>query len=88
MSIKNMIFLPVTISIAAFANAQLPQFPISFPFAFQPNPNMPGLHDITKYWSSVMNVSGCITPISQSILSGRIGNVGHCMLQNFFGSRI
>lgn len=75
MSIKNVIFVLVTIYVAVSVNAQLPQFPIPFPF--QPIPGMPGLlPDVTKCMSSVMNVPGCIAEISQFIFIGRFGNVG------------
>ncbi|CAF2222645.1 unnamed protein product [Brassica napus] len=60
------------------ANAQLPQFPIPFPFPlpFQPSPGIPGLPDVAKCWSSVMDIPGCIIEIYTSILTGKFGHVG------------
>ncbi|XP_024006376.1 uncharacterized protein LOC112082910 [Eutrema salsugineum] len=78
MSTKNVSFLLVVICVVVSANAQLPQLPIPFPFPFpfQPSPGMPGLPDITKCWSSVMNIPGCIAEISQSIFTGQFGHIG------------
>ncbi|XP_019094596.1 PREDICTED: uncharacterized protein LOC109129980 [Camelina sativa] len=81
MSIKNVVLLLVIISVVVSTNAQLPQLP--FPFPFQPSPGMPGFPDIAKYWSSVMNIPGCITEISQAILSGRFGNISPACCKAF-----
>lgn len=78
MSIKNVISILVVVSIIVSVNAQLPQFPIPFPF--QPIPGMP---DITKCWSSVVNIPGCIVEISQSILTGQFGTIGHACCKAF-----
>lgn len=83
MTIKNVIFVLVTICVAVSVNAQLPQFPIPFPFPFQPSLGIPGLPDITKCWSSVMNVPGCIIEISQSIFTGHFGNIGPACCKAF-----
>ncbi|KAG2255354.1 hypothetical protein Bca52824_074648 [Brassica carinata] len=60
------------------ANAQLPLFPIPFPFPlpFQPSPGIPGLPDVAKCWSSVMDIPGCIIEIYTSILTGQFGHIG------------
>jgi len=56
----------------------MPQFPAPFPFSFlfEPIPGMSGLPDITKCWSSVMDIPGCIVEVSQSIFTGKFGNLG------------
>ncbi|CAA7021465.1 unnamed protein product [Microthlaspi erraticum] len=74
MSIKSVLFLLVAICITASVNAQLPQFP--FPFPFQPSPGMPGMPDITKCLSTLMNVPGCLAEISQSVMTGKFGSIG------------
>ncbi|EFH68837.1 predicted protein [Arabidopsis lyrata subsp. lyrata] len=82
MSLKNVLLLLVVVCVVVSTNAQLlPQFP--FPFPFQPTPGMPGLPDITKCWSSVMNIPGCITEISQAILNGRFSNIGPACCKAF-----
>ncbi|EOA36609.1 hypothetical protein CARUB_v10011817mg [Capsella rubella] len=81
MSIKNVLLLLVIIGVVVSTNAQLPQFP--FPFPFQPIPGMPGLPDIAKCWSSVMNIPGCITEISQAILTGKFGSIGPACCKAF-----
>ncbi|XP_010477704.1 PREDICTED: uncharacterized protein LOC104756755 [Camelina sativa] len=84
MSIKSVISLLMVVCIIASVNAQLPRLPIPFPFPFQPSPGMPGLlPDITKCWSSVRNIPGCIAEISQSILIGQIGNIGPACCKAF-----
>ncbi|XP_024016087.1 uncharacterized protein LOC112089254 [Eutrema salsugineum] len=81
MAIKNVSFLLAVICIVVSANAQLPQFPIPFPF--QPSPGIPGLPDITKCWSSVINIPGCIAEISQSIFTGQFGHIGPACCKAF-----
>ncbi|XP_020882864.1 uncharacterized protein LOC110228902 [Arabidopsis lyrata subsp. lyrata] len=81
MAIKNVFFLVAVTCVLVSVNAQLPQF--SFPFPFQPNPGMPGLPDITKCWSTVMNIPECVAEISQSILTGKFGNLGPACCKSF-----
>ncbi|XP_019093286.1 PREDICTED: uncharacterized protein LOC109129476 [Camelina sativa] len=78
MSIKNVVFLLAAICVVVSVNAQLPQFPalFPFPFPFQPIPGVSGLLDITKCWSVVMDIPGCVTEIAQSIFTGKFGNIG------------
>ncbi|XP_002879068.2 uncharacterized protein LOC9315135 [Arabidopsis lyrata subsp. lyrata] len=85
MSIKNVISLLAALCIIVSVNAQLPQFPapFPFPFPFHPIPGMPGLPDITKCWSSVMDIPGCIAEISQSIFTGKFGNLGPACCKAF-----
>ncbi|EFH54837.1 predicted protein [Arabidopsis lyrata subsp. lyrata] len=85
MAIKNVILFLAVICIVVSVNAQLPQFPapFPFPFPFQPIPNMSGLPDITKCWSSVMDIPGCIAEISQSIFIGKFGNIGPACCKAF-----
>ncbi|CAA7048109.1 unnamed protein product [Microthlaspi erraticum] len=73
------------ICVISSVNAQLPQFPAPFPFRFpfQPIPGMPGLSDLTKCWSIVMDIPGCIAEISQSILTGKFGNIGPACCKAF-----
>ncbi|VYS62106.1 unnamed protein product [Arabidopsis thaliana] len=85
MPIKNVFSLLVVLCIIVSVNAQLPQFPapFPFPFPFQPIPGMPGLPDITKCWSSVMDIPGCIAEISQSIFIGKFSNLGSACCKAF-----
>lgn len=83
MWIKKCASLLLTICFAVSVNVRLPQFLIPFPFPFQPNPGMLGLPDVTKCWSSVMNVPGCITKISQSIFMGQFKNVSRACWKAF-----
>ncbi|XP_019086942.1 PREDICTED: uncharacterized protein LOC109127073 [Camelina sativa] len=85
MSIKNVFFILAAICVMVSVNAQLPQFPapFPFPFPFQPIPGLPGLHDITKCWSVVMDIPGCVTEISQSIFTGKFGNIGPACCKAF-----
>ncbi|XP_048593627.1 uncharacterized protein LOC106429367 [Brassica napus] len=78
MSIKYIFFFMVFVCVVVSASAQLPQFPIPFPFPlpFQPSPGIPGLPDVAKCWSSVMDIPGCIIEIYTSILTGQFGHVG------------
>lgn len=75
MSIKNVFLLLAVLCIIVSVNAQLPQFPAQLPFLF-PFQLIPGLPDITKCFSSVMDIPGCIAEISQSIFTGKFGNLG------------
>ncbi|XP_024012457.1 uncharacterized protein LOC112086807 [Eutrema salsugineum] len=79
MSIKSACFLIVAICIATSVNAQQPQLP----FPFQPNPGMPGMPDITKCLSTLMNIPGCFAEISQSIITGKFGNIGTACCKAF-----
>ncbi|CAA7021464.1 unnamed protein product [Microthlaspi erraticum] len=81
MSIKSVFFLLVDICITVSVNAQLPQFPFLFPF--QPSPGMPGMPDITKCLSTLMNVPGCLVEISQSVLTGKFGSIGRACCKAF-----
>ncbi|AED94881.1 ECA1 gametogenesis related family protein [Arabidopsis thaliana] len=85
MSIKNVLSLLAVLCIIVSVNAQLPQIPgpFPFPFPFQPIPGMPGLLDITKCLSSVMDIPRCITEISQSIFIGKFGNLGPACCKAF-----
>ncbi|EFH60365.1 predicted protein [Arabidopsis lyrata subsp. lyrata] len=85
MSIKNVLSLIAVLCIIVSVNAQLPQFPapFSFPFPFQPISGMPGLPDLTKCLSSVMDIPGCIAEISQSIFTGKFGNLGPACCKAF-----
>lgn len=85
MSTKNVFSLMVVICVVVSVNAQLPQFPapLPFPFPFQPILGMPGLPDIIKCWSSVINIPGCIAQISQSIFTGQFGNIGPACCKAF-----
>ncbi|CAA0407112.1 unnamed protein product [Arabidopsis thaliana] len=85
MSIKNVLSVLAVLCIIVSVNAQLPQIPdpFPFPFPFQPIPDMPGLPDITKCLSSVMDIPGCITEISQSIFIGKFGNLGPACCKAF-----
>ncbi|XP_024011277.1 uncharacterized protein LOC112086541 [Eutrema salsugineum] len=83
MSIKSASFLIVAICIATSVNAQLPQFPLPFPFPFQPSPGMPGMPDITKCLSTLINIPGCFAEISQSIITGKFGNIGPACCKAF-----
>ncbi|KAL9813142.1 putative Prolamin-like domain-containing protein [Arabidopsis thaliana] len=78
MAIKNVILFLAVLCIALSVNAQLPQFPalFPFPFPFLPSPGVPGLPDITKCLSSVINIPGCIVEFSQSILLRKFGKIG------------
>ncbi|KAL9815031.1 putative Prolamin-like domain-containing protein [Arabidopsis thaliana] len=44
---------------------------------------MPGLPDITKCLSSVMDIPGCIAEISQSIFTRKFGNLGPACCKTF-----
>ncbi|KAL0715691.1 hypothetical protein Bca4012_065013 [Brassica carinata] len=85
MSMKQVYFLTVILCVVVSANAQLPQFPIAFPFPlpFQPNRGIPGLPDVAKCWSSVMNIPGCIIEISTSMLTGQFGHIGPACCKAF-----
>ncbi|XP_013601091.1 PREDICTED: uncharacterized protein LOC106308474 [Brassica oleracea var. oleracea] len=78
MSIKHVFFFMVVVFVVVSANAQLPQFPNPFPFPlpFQPRLGIPGLPDVGKCWSSVMDIPGCILEIYTSILTGQFGHIG------------
>ncbi|EOA15254.1 hypothetical protein CARUB_v10028653mg [Capsella rubella] len=84
MSIKSVFpLLVVTLCIAASVNAQLPQFPpIQFPFPnpFQP---MPGMPDLTKCWSTVMDLPGCLAEIRQAVMTGKFWTVGPACCKAF-----
>ncbi|KAL1221997.1 hypothetical protein V5N11_013718 [Cardamine amara subsp. amara] len=85
MSIKNVISLLMVLCIVVSINAQLPQFPAPLPylFPFQPIPGMPGLPDVTKCWSLVMDIPGCLAEISQSIFTLQFGNLGPACCKAF-----
>ncbi|EOA14474.1 hypothetical protein CARUB_v10027683mg [Capsella rubella] len=89
MSIKNVVCLLVAICVVVSANAQaqLQQFPapfpFPFPFPFQPIRGVPGLPDIMKCWSVMMDIPGCVTEISQSIFTGKFGNIGPACCKAF-----
>ncbi|XP_056848153.1 uncharacterized protein LOC130498644 [Raphanus sativus] len=85
MSIKHVWYLMVVVGLVVSANAQLPQFPIPFPFPlpFQPSPGIPGLPDVAKCWSSLMNVPGCIIEIYTSLLTGKFGHIGPACCKAF-----
>ncbi|XP_056857929.1 uncharacterized protein LOC130507233 [Raphanus sativus] len=85
MSIKHVLFLMVVVGFVVSANAQIPQFPTPFPFPlpFQPSPGIPGLPDVAKCWSSVMNVPGCIIEIYTSLLTGKFGHIGPACCKAF-----
>ena len=84
MSIRNVGFLLAIICLVVSVNAQfIPQFPIPFLYPIQPNPGMPGLPDIMKCWSSVMDIPGCLVEISQYIFTGQFGNIGPACCKAF-----
>ncbi|EOA22066.1 hypothetical protein CARUB_v10002606mg [Capsella rubella] len=87
MSIKSVFpLLVVILCITASVNAQLPQFPpIQFPFPnpFQPSPGMPGMPDLTKCWSTVMDLPGCLAEIRQAVMTGKIWTVGPACCKAF-----
>lgn len=78
---KNVFFLLVAICITTSVNAQLPQFPLPFPF--QPSSGMPGMPDMTKCLSTFMNVPGCFAEIFQSVMTGKFGNIGPACCKAF-----
>ncbi|KAF9619320.1 hypothetical protein IFM89_006507 [Coptis chinensis] len=64
MSLKDSLIVAcVAISVISPTIAQL---------VVPPNP----IHDITKCWSSLLNVDGCVSEIFTSFLSGRVGLLG------------
>lgn len=69
MAFKNVVCLFMLICVVVSANAQL-----SFPL--QPGSGLPGLPDILKCWSTIINVPGCIVEIPQSIFTGHFGHIG------------
>ncbi|XP_056858340.1 uncharacterized protein LOC130507674 [Raphanus sativus] len=91
MSIKNVYFILVSICIASSVNAQLPQFPFPldtpgfpFPLPFQPTPSgMPGIPDMSKCWSTFMDMPGCFAEIRQSITTGKFGSIGPACCKAF-----
>ncbi|XP_010477725.1 PREDICTED: uncharacterized protein LOC104756773 [Camelina sativa] len=85
MAIKDVIFLVAVICIVVSVNAQilLPHYRFPFLFPFLPNPSMPGLPDITKCWSTLMDIPGCIAEISQSIITRKFGNIGPACCKAF-----
>ncbi|XP_019100892.1 PREDICTED: uncharacterized protein LOC109132886 [Camelina sativa] len=85
MSIKNVVFLLAAICVVVSVSAQITQFPVPFPFPFpfQPIPDVPGLPDITKCWSVVMDIPGCVTKIVQSIFTGKFSNIGPACCKAF-----
>ncbi|KAF8109143.1 hypothetical protein N665_0102s0052 [Sinapis alba] len=85
MSIKHVCLLMVVVCVVLSANAQLPQFPIPFPFPlpFLPSYGIPGLPDVAKCWSSVMNIPGCIIEIYTSLLTGIFRNIGPACCKAF-----
>ena len=82
MSIKNVFLLLAVLCIIVSVNAQLPQFPAQLPFLF-PFQLIPGLPDITKCFSSVMDIPECIAEISQSIFTGKFGNLSPACCKAF-----
>ncbi|CAA7042939.1 unnamed protein product [Microthlaspi erraticum] len=72
----------VVLCIIISVNAQQPQFPAPFPFPFPFQP-IPGLPDLAKCWSTVMDIPGCIAEISQSIFTGQFGNIGPACCKAF-----
>ncbi|KAL0734342.1 hypothetical protein Bca4012_010552 [Brassica carinata] len=74
MSSRTVLFLLVAICIAASGNAQLPQFSLLFPIPT--SPGFPGMPDITKCLSRMLDISGCVAEISQSIVTHKFGNIG------------
>ncbi|XP_019085532.1 PREDICTED: uncharacterized protein LOC109126444 [Camelina sativa] len=84
MSIKSVFSLLVVIlCTTASVNAQLPHFSFPFPFPnpFQPSPGMPGIPgfpfiEITKCWSTVMNMPGCFAEIRQAVMTGKFDSIG------------
>nr|AAO42968.1 At5g51105 [Arabidopsis thaliana]BAC42494.1 unknown protein [Arabidopsis thaliana] len=86
MSIKSVVSLLVVVCIAASVNAQLPQFPpIMFPFPnpFKPSPGMAGSPDLSKCWSTVMDLPGCFEEIQQAVMSGKFEGVGPACCKAF-----
>ncbi|AED94069.1 ECA1 gametogenesis related family protein [Arabidopsis thaliana] len=82
MSIKNVFSLLAVLCIIVSVNAQLSQFPAQLPFPF-PFQLIPGLPDITKCFSSVMDIPGYIAEISQSIFTGKFDNLGPACCKAF-----
>ncbi|KAF8110407.1 hypothetical protein N665_0084s0017 [Sinapis alba] len=78
MSIRNVLFLLVALCIVASGNTQLLQLPLPFPIP--PSLVMP---DITKCFSTLMNIPGCIAEISQSIVTYKFGNIGSAYCKAF-----
>ncbi|AEC07542.1 Prolamin-like domain [Arabidopsis suecica] len=68
MTIKNVLFVLVTICVAVSVNAQLQQYPIIFsnPLPFLRSTGILNLPDVKKCFSSVRNVPGCLLEISQA----------------------
>ncbi|XP_013601095.1 PREDICTED: uncharacterized protein LOC106308478 [Brassica oleracea var. oleracea] len=85
MSIKQVFFFMAVVCIVVSGNSQLPLFPIPFPFPlpFQPSPGIPGLPDVAKCWSSVMDIPGCIIENYTSILTGQFGHIGSSCCKAF-----
>ncbi|XP_010531626.1 PREDICTED: uncharacterized protein LOC104807891 [Tarenaya hassleriana] len=52
-------------------------------------PNLPGIFppgfpiDITKCWSSLINIPGCLVEITTSILTGHFGHIGPMCCKEF-----
>ncbi|XP_019093183.1 PREDICTED: uncharacterized protein LOC109129416 [Camelina sativa] len=76
MAIKNVIFAVATVCIVVSVNAQLP-------FPFQPSSRIPGFPDITKCWSTLMDIPGCIAEISRSIITEKFGSIGPACCKEF-----
>lgn len=79
MAINNVNFFIAFLCVVVTVSAQLPQFPVPF----LPSPGMPGLPDMTKCLSTLMDIPDCIAEISQSILTGKFGNIGHACCKAF-----
>ncbi|EOA14651.1 hypothetical protein CARUB_v10027912mg [Capsella rubella] len=81
MATNNVVFLVAVVCIVVSVNAQVRQPHLPYPFPFEPG--MPGLPNITKCLSTVMNIPGCIAEISQSIVTGKFGNIGPACCKAF-----
>ncbi|KAG7533770.1 Prolamin-like domain [Arabidopsis thaliana x Arabidopsis arenosa] len=77
---------------------QLPPLPFPFPFPnpfqpspgmpalpnpFHPSPGMPGMPDMSKCWSTVMDLPGCFQEIQQAVMTGKFGSIGPACCKAF-----
>ncbi|CAA7052792.1 unnamed protein product [Microthlaspi erraticum] len=67
---KSVIFLLVATCITTSVNAQLP-------------PGVPEMPDIYRCLSTLINIPGCIAEISESIVTGKFGDIGPACCKAF-----
>ncbi|CAN8302327.1 unnamed protein product [Cochlearia groenlandica] len=78
MSMKNVCFILVTICIATYVNSQILPSP-------SPNPTT-RLPEMAQCLLGLMDIPGCFFEISQSIMTGKFGNIGPLCCKAFLAS--